>query len=65
MNFVPLAFYTAACIAYVWQFAWRQPGVGRAATTLLGLGTLSHTFVIGMETMQAGQIPIGDATSAI
>jgi ABC-type transport system involved in cytochrome c biogenesis permease subunit len=65
MNLVPLAFYAAACVAYVWHFARRQPVVGRAATTLLGLAALAHTFVIGMETMQAGQIPITGATSAI
>jgi ABC-type transport system involved in cytochrome c biogenesis permease subunit len=65
MNFYPLAFYATALIAYVWHFAQRQPAVGRAATTLLVFAALVHTFVIGMETMQAGQLPIAGATSFI
>jgi ABC-type transport system involved in cytochrome c biogenesis permease subunit len=64
MNFVPLALYTAACAAYIWHFAQRQPLVGRTATTLLVAAALAHTFVVGMETMQAGQIPIVGASSA-
>jgi len=65
MNFVPLALYAAAFIAYGWHFARRQPAVGRTATTILVAAVLAHTFVIGMETMQSGQVPVGDATSAI
>jgi ABC-type transport system involved in cytochrome c biogenesis permease subunit len=65
MNFVPLVLYAAAFVAYGWHFAWRAPAVGRAATTLLVGAVLAHTFVIGMETMEAGQVPVGDATSAI
>ena len=65
MNFVPLVLYAAAFVAYGWHFARRAPAVGRSATTLLVAAVLAHTFVIGMETMEAGQVPVGDATSAI
>src|SRR6476646_3168148 len=65
MNFVPLALYTAAFVAYGWHFSRRAPAVGRSATTILVAAVLAHTFVIGMETMESGQVPVGDATSAI
>jgi ABC-type transport system involved in cytochrome c biogenesis permease subunit len=65
MNFVPLALYAAALVAYVWHFGQRQPAIGRTATTLLGAGALSHTFVIGMLTMEVGHVPITNASSAI
>jgi len=65
MNLVPLALYTLALIAYVWHFAQRQPTSGHAATTLLVAGVLAHTFVIGMQTMRAGQVPLTTAASAI
>jgi ABC-type transport system involved in cytochrome c biogenesis permease subunit len=65
MNLVPLALYAAAMGAYAWHFAQRNPVVGRAATTLLVFGALAHTFVIGMQTMEAGQIPVAGATPAI
>jgi ABC-type transport system involved in cytochrome c biogenesis permease subunit len=64
MNLVPLAFYAAALVAYVWHFARRDPVVGRSATTLLVAAALAHTFVIGMQTMKAG-LPVSDPTSAI
>ena len=65
MNLVPLVLYAAAFVAYGWHFARRAPAVGRTATTLLVGAVLAHTFVIGMQTMEAGQVPVGDATSAI
>ena len=65
MEFVPLALYAAALVAYAWHFSRRNPAVGRAATTLLVAGALAHTFVIGMQTMEAGHVPITGATSAI
>jgi ABC-type transport system involved in cytochrome c biogenesis permease subunit len=65
MNFVPLAFYTAALVAYAWHFAERQPVWGRTATTLLGAGALAHTFLIGMLTMEAGHVPVSNASTAI
>src|SRR5215475_13819164 len=65
MNLVPLALYLVAFIAYGWHFARRTPVIGRAATTILVAAALAHTFIIGMETMEAGQVPVGGATSFI
>lgn len=65
MNLVPLALYSAAMIAYVWHFTTRHKEVGRTATTLLVFGALAHTFVIGMQTMEAGHVPVTNAASAI
>src|SRR5947208_1717517 len=48
MNFVPLALYSAALVAYVWHFTNRHALVGRTATTLLVAASLAHTFVIGI-----------------
>ena len=65
MNFAPLALYGVALAAYIWHFARRDPMVGRTATTLLVAAALAHTFVIGMQTMEVGHVPIAGATSAI
>ena len=65
MNTVPLALYVAALVAYGWHFAQRTATLGRAATTLLVAAALSHTFVIGMQTMEIGHVPVAGATSAI
>jgi ABC-type transport system involved in cytochrome c biogenesis permease subunit len=65
MNFVLLALYAAAFLVYAWHFASRAPAAGRAATTILVAAVLAHTFVIGMETMETGQVPVGGATAAI
>jgi len=65
MNVLPLALYALACAAYVWHFARRDPLLGRTATTLLVAATMAHTFVIGMETMEFGQIPMFGINSAI
>src|SRR5437763_5816960 len=65
MNLVPLGLYIVAFVAYAWHFAKRDPAVGRSATTLLVFAALSHTFVIGMMTMEGGQVPVAGTTSAI
>ncbi|HEV3140936.1 MAG TPA: cytochrome c biogenesis protein CcsA [Vicinamibacterales bacterium] len=65
MQFVPLVLYGAALVAYAWHFTERRPVVGRSATTLLVFAALAHTFVIGMQTMELGHVPIGGATPAI
>src|SRR5437899_3407289 len=65
MNFIPLTLYAAALVAYAWHFARRSAGVGRTATTLLVAAALAHTFVIGMQTMEVGDVPVAGATSAI
>jgi len=65
MNVAPLALYTAALAAYGWHFTRRNAVVGRSATTLLVFAALAHTFVIGMQTMEVGHVPLAGATSAI
>src|SRR5262245_18760823 len=65
VNLVPLGLYAAAMAAYAWHFARRTPAVGRSATTLLVAAALAHTFVIGMQTMEIGHVPVAGATSAI
>ena len=65
INAVPLALYAGALVAYAWHFAQRSPLIGRSASTLLIAAALAHTFVIGMQTMEAGHVPVGGATSAI
>jgi len=65
MNLIPLVLYVSAMVAYAWHFAQRHPIVGRTATTLLIFAALTHTFVIGMLTMEVGHVPIAGTTSAI
>jgi ABC-type uncharacterized transport system permease subunit len=65
MNAVPLVLYGVALCAYVWHFARRRPDIGRTATTLLVGATLAHAFVVGMQTMEAGHLPVINASSAI
>ena len=57
--------YLLAFVAYTVHFARRNAAAGRAATALLVAGTLLHTFVIGMQTMEAGHVPFAGATQAI
>jgi ABC-type transport system involved in cytochrome c biogenesis permease subunit len=65
LNLLPLVIYAVAAIAYAIHFARRQPEVGRAASTILILGVLAHTFVIGMQTMEIGHVPIANPSRAI
>ncbi len=65
MNTIPLLIYLAAGLTYGAHFATRQVAIGRAASTLLAAGALTHTFVIGMQTMAAGHVPIAGTTQAI
>ena len=65
MFLLPFAIYVFALIAYAIHFARRAPAAGRAATTLLVAGALAHTFVIGMQTMEAGHVPFAGTTQAI
>jgi ABC-type uncharacterized transport system permease subunit len=65
LTFIPLCLYGVALAVYAWHFAARNAAVGRAATTLLVFAALSHTFVIGMQTVEFGHLPIGGPTSAI
>lgn len=65
MHLVPLLFYTAAASAYAVHFAWREARAGRFATAMLGGGVLAHTFLIGMQTMEAGHAPVVGTSAAI
>jgi ABC-type transport system involved in cytochrome c biogenesis permease subunit len=65
VNGLPLVFYAAAGIAYAVHFARRVPEVGRAATTLLLLAVMVHTFVIGMQTMEVRHVPFANPSRAI
>ena len=65
MYAVPLIFYALAFVAYALHFARRTPSAGRAATALMAAGALTHTFVIGMQTMEAGHVPFAGTTQAI
>jgi ABC-type transport system involved in cytochrome c biogenesis permease subunit len=62
---LPLFFYVCSLAAYTVHFARRAPLAGRIATTLLVAGALAHTFVIGMQTMEAGHLPFAGTTQAI
>jgi ABC-type transport system involved in cytochrome c biogenesis permease subunit len=65
LNLLPLALYAAAVVVYAIHFANRQSPVGRAATTLLLLGVLAHTFVIGMQTMEVRHVPFSNTSTAV
>jgi ABC-type transport system involved in cytochrome c biogenesis permease subunit len=65
LNLIPLILYAAAGIAYAIHFARRDASVGRTATTLLLLGVLSHTFVIGMQTMEVRHVPFANPSRAV
>ena len=65
MPWIPLALYCGALVGYVLHFAKHEVNVGRAATTLLVAGALAHTFVVGMQTMEVGHVPMTSASSAI
>jgi ABC-type transport system involved in cytochrome c biogenesis permease subunit len=65
LSFLPLALYAAASVVYAIHFAKRQPSVGRTATTLLLLGVLVHTFVIGMQTMEVRHVPFSNTSAAV
>lgn len=65
MNLLPLVLYAAAGIAYAVHFARRQPEAGRLATTLLVFAALSHTFLIGMQTMEVRHVPFANPSNAV
>ena len=58
MNVLPLVLYAAAGIAYAVHFATRQPQAGRAATALLILAALAHTFVMERGASKLPRPPI-------
>jgi ABC-type transport system involved in cytochrome c biogenesis permease subunit len=65
MNLLPLVLYAAAGVAYAIHFARRDVTIGRTATTLLLLAVLVHTFVIGMQTMEAGHVPFANPSRLV
>ena len=65
MNVLPLLLYVAAGVAYAIHFARRHPQAGRIATTLLVFAALSHTFVIGMQTMEVGHVPYANPSRMV
>lgn len=65
MNLLLLLLYAAAGVVYAIHFARRQPAVGRAATTVLLFAALTHTFLIGMQTMEVRHVPFANTSSAI
>jgi ABC-type transport system involved in cytochrome c biogenesis permease subunit len=65
LNLIPLILYAAAAVVYAIHFARRQPAIGRAATTLLLFAALSHTFVIGMQTMEVRHVPFANVSRLV
>jgi len=65
LNLLPLALYAAAFVVYAIHFAKREASVGRLATTLLLVGALAHTFVIGMQTMEVRHVPFSNTSTAV
>jgi ABC-type transport system involved in cytochrome c biogenesis permease subunit len=65
LAWLPLVLYAAAAAAYIAHFAQRDPRVGRVASSLLAGAVLAHTFVIGMQTVEAGYAPLVGTTAAI
>ena len=62
---IPFVLYAAAAAVYIAHFAKREPRTGRMATAILGAALVAHTFLIGMQTMQAGYAPLVGTTAAI
>src|SRR3954462_834961 len=65
LAWLPLVLYAAAAAAYIAHFAKRDPRVGRVASSLLAGGVLAHTFLIGMQTVEAGYAPLVGTTAAV
>ena len=65
MNSAPLLFYVVAAVAYAWHFTKRSAEVGKVATILLVAACLVHTFIIGMQTTEAGHLPLVGTTGAV
>ena len=65
MHLLPLILYALAAAAYIVHFAKRDERVGRFATATLGAGVLAHTFLSGMQTVEAGHAPLVGTGAAI
>ena len=64
-SWLPFVLYAAAALTYFAHFSRRDPKTGRVATALLGAAVLAHTFLIGMQTMEAGYAPLVGTTAAV
>src|SRR5258708_33592866 len=62
---LPFALYAAAAAAYFANFSRPDPRTGRIGTALLGGAVLAHTFLIGMQTVEAGYAPLVGTTAAV
>lgn len=65
MNAIPLVIYAAAAVLYALHFSRRDAMLGRIATTTLLFGVLSHTFVIGMQTMEVWNAPFSNSSRVV
>jgi ABC-type transport system involved in cytochrome c biogenesis permease subunit len=65
VRFVPVLLYAAAAVAYAIHFTSRDARAGRFATAILSAALLAHTFLIGMQTMQAGHAPLVGTSAAV
>jgi ABC-type transport system involved in cytochrome c biogenesis permease subunit len=65
MQLALLAVYAIAFAAYATHFATRHASAGRTATALLVAGTMLHTFVIGMQTMEVRHVPFSNTSTAV
>jgi ABC-type transport system involved in cytochrome c biogenesis permease subunit len=62
---IALALYALAAVGYAWHFLRRDRRAGRWATACLVAGILSHTFMIGMQTVQTGHVPLAGMSEAV
>ena len=65
LAWLPLVLYAAAAAAYLGHFSRPDTRTGRVATAFLGGAVLAHTFLIGMQTMDAGYAPLVGTTAAV
>lgn len=65
LAWLPLLLYVAAAGAYLAHFSSPAPAKGRTATALLAAALLAHTYLIGMQTVEAGYAPLVGNTAAI
>jgi ABC-type transport system involved in cytochrome c biogenesis permease subunit len=65
VNAIPLALYLAAGVLYAAHFVTRAENLGRSGSAVLTVGAVAHSFVIGMQTMAAGHLPIAGVAQAI
>ena len=65
MTMLPLLLYLVAGGAYGFFFVRRDHLVGKLATSSLAAAALIHTFVIGMRTVEVGQLPFVGTAAVI